>query len=112
MNIEYLTNDIFIKFNGMAPVTTVKGIALIDEGEVYAICAITVIAGENFIIFDTKLGFSKRDIIRGWKVFKAMLDDQKTYYAIIDRELETAPKILEHFNFNHVINDIYIYVGE
>jgi len=109
--IEPLTNSLYLKFNGAPPPATLKGVALTDNGEVYAVAATTFIGNEYFIIFGAKDGFNKRGIIEGWREFKKTLDEHKTYYAIIDRDLETAHSLLTHFNFEYMFDDLYIYKG-
>lgn len=101
----------YLDFHGEPPPVTVRGVAMTDNSDVYAVCCTAIIHGENFIIFGSKPGFSKRDILIGWKVFEKTLDDKKTYYALIDESLDTAPGFLKHFNFRHLNSDIYIYEG-
>jgi hypothetical protein len=109
--IKPLTPSIYLKFNNEPPPATIKGVASVRDGEVYAVCGVSLISGEYFIIFGVKTGFDKRDIIKGWRSLKKTLDTRKTYYAIIDRDLETAPSLLKHFNFTHVVDDLYVYGG-
>jgi hypothetical protein len=111
MKIEPLTRRHYIDFNGESPQVSTKGLALVDDGNVYGMVGKVLIGGQNFIIFGVKPGFSKRDIIKGWREFEPMLDDSKHYYAIIDRELETAHGLLTHFGFMHLFDDVYIYGG-
>ena len=106
-----LTNNIYREFSGGPPPATVKGLALVKDGDVCAVCATTFIAGTNFIIFSVKTGFTKRDIIKGWAAFSKTLDDRKTYYAIIDRAIDTSHGLLNHFNFAYIGDDIYEYKG-
>ena len=112
MTIEPLTRKHYIDFNNEPPQVSVKGIALVDGDDVFAIAGKVHICGQWFVIFGSKPGFSKRDIIRGWSRFEPMLNDGKTYYAIIDRELETSMGMLEHFGFSYLYDDLYIYEGE
>lgn len=109
--IKPLTNSIYLEFNGEPPPATVKGFASVIDGQAYAIGGTSLIAGQNFIIFGVKPGFNKRDIIRGWNAIKKTLDDSKTYYAIIDRDLHTAEALLKHFKFSYIVDDLYIYEG-
>ena len=109
--IEMLTGSLYHKFSGGSPPATIKGVASTEGDEVYAVCGTTFIAGANFIIFGAKQGFSKRDIIKGWNTLKKTLDANKTYYAVIDRELDTAHGMLNHFNFAYIGEDIYQYRG-
>ena len=111
MKIVPLTSAIYTDFNGGPPPYTVKGVAIVDGSKAYAVCGTFIAGGENFIFFGCKPGFSKRDIIKGWRVFKAMISNEKNYYVIIDRELETSKNMLEHFNFIHLEDDTYIYGG-
>ena len=112
MNIVPLTSAIYNQLSGEPPISTIKGLAVVDGNDTYALCGTVVMGGENFIIFGSKPGFSKRDIIRGWKAFKPMLSKEKSYYAVIDRELETAKDMLEHFDFIHLHDDVYYYGGQ
>ena len=109
--IELLTNSLYLKFDGGLPPSTLKGVALTNNEDVYAVAGVTLIGGEYFIIFGVKEGFSKRGIIEGWREFKKTLDEHKTYYAIIDRDLDTAHELLMHFNFEYMFDDLYIYKG-
>lgn len=109
--IELLTNSLYRKFYGGLPPVSIKGVASTEDSEVYAVCAIAVIGGENFIIFDSKAGVNKRDIIKGWRRILEMMDYRQVYYVIIDRDLGTAPSLLRHFNFTHLEDDTYIYEG-
>lgn len=106
-----LTKSLFLEFHGEPPPATIKGFASVIDGEACAIGGTSLIAGQNFIIFGVKPGFNKRDIIRGWHAIKKTLDDNKTYYAIIDRDLSTAEALLNHFNFSYIADDLYIYEG-
>ena len=109
--IEPLTNSIYQRFDGAPPAATIKGVASTEGSEVYAVCGTICIMGSYFIIFGVKAGCSKRDIIKGWSAIKKTLDRNKTYYAIIDRELETAHGLLNHFKFTYIGEDIYEYRG-
>ncbi len=109
--IKPLTNSLYLNFSGDPPPATIKGFASVTDGNVYAIGGTSFIAGRNFIIFGVKKGFNKRDIIRGWNAIKKTLDSEKTYYAIIDRDLDTAAGLLEHCGFSYMTDDIYIYEG-
>ena len=110
--IKKLTGSLYHRFSGGPPPSTIKGVASTDGDEVYAVCGTMLMAGVNFIIFGAKQGFSKRDIITGWGMIKETLDGNKRYYAIIDRELDTAHDMLNHFNFTHIGDDIYEYRGK
>lgn len=101
----------YLQFDGKLPPSTVRGIASIEGDTVYAICSVSVIDGVSYITFGVKPGVNKRDIIKGWNIFKKTLDERKTYYAIIDRDLPTAPALLNHFNFAYVVDDLYVYEG-
>lgn len=110
--IRPLTSKLYREFNDdEPPPMTLRGVASVRDGKAYAVGAVSVIGGENFIIFGVKPEFDKRDIIRGWRALEKTLDEHKTYYAIIDRDLETAPDLLRHFNFSHVVDDLYVYGG-
>lgn len=111
MTIEPLTRQHYIDFNGEPPQISVKGLSLVDGDKVFCIAGIVHVMGEYFVFFGAKPGFSKRDIIRGWRRFKTMLDEHKTYYAIIDREFKTSAGMLEHFGFTHLYDDLYVYEG-
>lgn len=106
-----LTMSRYVEFHGSLPPATIRGVASVEKDIVYAVCGETFIAGQYFIVFGVKPGFSKRDIIKGWNIFKKTLDERKTYYAIIDRDLPTAPALLNHFNFAYVVDDLYVYEG-
>lgn len=111
MNITPLTRKHYIDFNGSPPEVGIKGFALEDKGKTYCIVGVVNVCGELFIVFGVKPGFSKRDIIRGWARFERTLDKSKSYYAIIDRDYPTSAGLLEHFNFKHLFDDLYILRG-
>lgn len=106
-----LTTKLYLNFHGHYPPSSIRGVASVIDDQVYAVCGTSMICGENFIIFGVKPGFCKRDIIKGWGIFKKTMDERKTYYAIIDRDLPTAPALLTHFNFAYVVDDLYVYEG-
>jgi len=110
--IKTLTAGMYYEFNGGPPPSTIKGVASVSNGTVTAVCGVTLINGEYFIVFDAKPETSKRDIIKGWNIFKETLDSDKAYYALADRDFKTAPSLLAHFNFVHLMDDIYFYRGE
>jgi len=107
-----LTNTIYKQFSGELPAATMRGLAIIQDDEVMAVCGVSFIASEYFITLGVKPGVNKRDIITGWAEFTNMLDDKKMYFALVDRDIATAPGLLKHFNFHHVDDDIYIYGGK
>ena len=109
--IKPLTSSIYNKFNDGPPPATIKGMALVEGDEVFAVGGTSFIGGQNFIFFGVKDGFNKRGIIKGWRAIRDTLDETKTYYAIIDRELDTAHDLLTHFNFEYLFDDIYVYKG-
>ncbi len=112
MKIEPLTRDIYIKFDGSPPPVTMKGIALTDGADVLAMLSVASFSGEHFILCGIKKNVRKRDILKGWKVFKELhMHPGAEYYALIDSELNTAPAFLRHFGFEPFKDDIYIYRG-
>lgn len=112
MKIEPLDRDAYINFDGEAPAVTMKGLALKDGDKVLAILSLAVFSGENFIICGVKDGASKKFLIRGWLEFKKkFMQDNKNYYALIDRDIETSKGFLTHFGFVHLEKDIYVYRG-
>lgn len=114
MNVELLTPDIYERFDGSPPPFTIRGVALTDGDDVLAILCISVVEGANFVICSIKEGATKRDLILGWHVFKEMMKPGKSYYALADESISTAPGFLKHFGFelhesNEGKSDIYIY---
>jgi hypothetical protein len=112
VGIKPLTKSLYLDFSdGELPPATIKGVASVIDGEVLAVGGVSFIGGEYFIIFGAKPNANRRDIIKGWSALKNMLDENKTYYAIVDQDLETAPGLLRHFNFSYLLDDIYVYGG-
>lgn len=106
-----LNNTLYADFYGSLPPVSIRGVASVLDGKVMAVGAISFVSGKNYVIFDAKPGFNKRDIIKGWSQLKLWLDPEKIYYALIDRDLETAPSMLNHFDFTHIVDNIYMYKG-
>lgn len=112
MKIEPLSREKYIRFDGSPPPVSMKGFCATDNDDVLAMIALSVILGENFVVFGMKDGCPKKMIIEGWRLFKARyLCDKKEYYALVDEDLPTAPGLLRHFGFRHLKDDIYIYRG-
>jgi hypothetical protein len=82
-----LTNTIYKQFSGELPAATMRGLAIIQDDEVMAVCGVSFIASEYFITLGVKPGVNKRDIITGWAEFTNMLDDKKMYFALVDRDI-------------------------
>ena len=112
MNIKPLTDGLYEAYQGHQPPIVLDGLAVVEGDNVYAVCGTAEIGGIDFIMFGMKVGARKRDIIRGWRIFKDMLSDDKTYYAIIDVDLSTAPALLAHFGFERFNDDTYVLVNK
>lgn len=112
MNIEPLSREKYIRFDGSPPPVSMTGVCVTDGSEVLAVVGVSVIVGERFIVFGMKDECPKKMIIKGWAAFRdRYLCDKKEYYALIDEELPTAPGLMRHFGFKHFKEDIYIYRG-
>lgn len=111
MRIEFLTADHCKKFDGNMPQYNLKGLAITDGEEVLAVCCMSLINGANFIICGIAEGAGKRHMIKGWSIFSQMLREDVTYYALIDRDIPSAPGFLKHFGFEPFKDDIYVYKG-
>ena len=109
--IVKLSNSLYRKFCGENPPTAIKGFASVIGDAVVAVGGISLIAGEYFVIFGVNDNFDKRDIIRGWKEVKGLMDENKTYYALIDSDLDSANGLLLHFGFEHYCDEIYVFRG-
>lgn len=112
MNIEPLTAAIYARFNGGAPLVTIRGVAATYDSEVYGICGVVVAANKSLIVFGEKQGLTKRGIIKGWRELEKSLDRSKTYYAVADNEANTSKSMLEHFNFSRLTDELYMYEGK
>ena len=111
MKIEFLTDELYKKFDGEEPPFPLKGVAMTEGDEVFGVCGTSLIEGQNFIILALTKEANRRLMVEGWKLFQDMLDDEKTYYALIDKTLPTAEGLLNHFKFEPFKDDIYIYRG-
>ena len=112
MKIEMLTAELFEKFEGKKPPSTVKGIAMTDGDKVYGICCIAFMNKRDFVVCGINEGADLRALIQGWGIFTSMMDEGKTYYAMIDRNKPTAEGFVKHFGFKLVEKDLYIYTGD
>lgn len=106
--IELLNAELYKKFHGKYPEANITGLALTSGDVVLAIVGTVFIADTDFIVFGMNQLARKRDIVKGWRAFKAMLTINKTYYALIDRDIKSAHGLLTHYGFRHFKEDIYI----
>lgn len=106
-----LTREIYMQFEGSPPAVTMIGVAMVNDG-VEAIVAAANFLGQPFIVCGVKPGASKREILKGWRIFKEKhIIKNKIYYAIIDKDLSTAPSFLNHFGFTRLDEDTYFLRG-
>lgn len=112
MIIVPLTRDIYYRFGGDYPPFTIKGLAVVDGDLVLGILGVSKIEGQNFIITGTSPELGIRKIIESWRMFKKdFMSPNEKYYTLMDEEIGTSKGFIEHFNFQHITDNIYIYRG-
>ena len=112
MKIEPLSRDIYARFEGEAPPVTISGLAITDDENVLGVIGVASFNGEKFITCGIKPHTNKRLIIKAWHQFKEkFMRQNRSYYALVDQELKTAPGLLKHFGFEYLKENIYIYRG-
>jgi len=111
MRVEFLTAAHCLDFSGEMPQYSMRGVSITESDEVLAICCTLAIQGRNFIICNVADGVSKRLIVKGWGIFSQMLREDVTYYALLDKDIPSAPGFLKHFGFEQLKDDIYVYRG-
>ncbi|MEJ2416244.1 MAG: hypothetical protein P8Y45_04815 [Exilibacterium sp.] len=86
-----------------------RGIAVTDGDEVLGIVACV----SNMILAEVseKLKSRRKMIIRAWREFISRLP-AGTYYAVRDKSIESSGRFLNHFGFELMSKDIYVYRGE